>query len=82
MVTMCGGSRRKLSEKGLDIGQMSNTDAGERAQRACVKKIVLTHFGSTFRPGGEMERAIREIAAIYNGEIVYPYELMRISLDR
>ena len=80
MVTMCGGSQQYLREKGLDVGQMGNTAAGELAQSAGVKKIVLTHFGPTFRAGGVMEQAIREIAAVYDGQIVFPHELMRIAL--
>ena len=59
---------------------MGTTWAGELAQRAGVGTMVLTHLGPHFRPGGTMEQGIREIAAVYDGRIIVPDELMRIPL--
>ena len=81
MVTMCGGSQERQRKAGTNFGQMGTTWAGELAQRAEVKKMILTHFGPGFRPGGTMESGIREIAAVYDGQVIYPHELMKIPLQ-
>ena len=80
LVAMCGGSQARQRENGTDFGQMGTTWAGELAQRAGVGTMVLTHMGPQFRPGGAMEQGIREIAAVYDGRIIFPHELMRIPL--
>ena len=80
LVAMCGGSQARQRAHGTDFGQMGTTWAGELAQRAGVGTMVLTHMGPHFRPGGTMEQGIREIAAVYDGRIIVPHELMRIPL--
>ena len=80
LVAMCGGSQARQRAHGTDFGQMGTTWAGELAQRAAVGTMVLTHMGPHFRPGSTMEQGIREIAAVYDGRIIVPHELMRIPL--
>ena len=56
------------------------TDAGELAQEAGAKKLVLVH--NTFIGGhGPMERAIADVAKVYDGEIIMGEELMDVPLE-
>ena len=50
------------------------------AQDAGVKKLVLVHVGPHLSGHGVMESGIGEVRSIYDGEIVFSEEVMRISL--
>lgn len=80
MVAMCGGSQANQHRDGTDFGQMGTTWAGELAERAGVKTLILTHMGPGFVAGGYMEQGIAEVARAFGGEIVFPHELMAIPL--
>ena len=80
MVAMCGGSQANQHRDGTDFGQMGTTWAGELAQRAGVKTLILTHMGPRFVAGGPMEQGIAEIAEVFDGKIIFPHELMKIPL--
>ena len=56
-----------------------STGAGELAQAAGVKKLVLVH-NTGIEAHGRMERAIADIASVYDGEIVFGAELMEVPL--
>ena len=45
-----------------------------------VEKLVLVHIGPHLSAHGPMEHGIGDISRIYNGEIIFSEELMRISL--
>ena len=82
MVAMCGGSQENQRRQGTDFGQMGTTWAGELAQRAGVRKLVLTHIGPTFSLPGPREDGIADVAKVYDGEIIYSEELMTIGLHK
>ncbi len=82
MVVMCGGSQENQRRQGTDFGQMGTTWAGELAQRAGVRRLVLTHIGPTFSLPGPREDGIADVAKVYDGEIIYSEELMTIGLHK
>ncbi len=59
---------------------MGTTGASRMAHAAGVGKLVLVHIGPHLSTHGPMEQGIGDISRIYNGEIVFSGELMRISL--
>ncbi len=64
------------------VGQaMSGTwDVARMAQEAAVKKLVLTHFCPGFTDPDSLQRARRDIANIYDGEVTFGEELMILDL--
>jgi ribonuclease BN (tRNA processing enzyme) len=69
------GRRRKVGVENPERAHASLEDVGLMAQKADVKKLVLTHFGI-----GEVdEGATRErIAAYYKGEIIFGVDLLEV----
>ena len=45
-----------------------------------MKKLALVHIGPRLSAHGPMEQGIGDISRLYDGEIVFSEELMRISL--
>lgn len=81
MIAMCGGFQESQRIGGTDFGQMGTTYAGELAQRAGVKNLVISHVGDGFGPGGNMEKGIVEISRVFDGNIIYATELMSIPIQ-
>ncbi len=69
-----------MDANGEYAGQCGTTGAARMAQDAGVDKLVLVHIGPHLSAHGPMERGIGDISRIYNGEIIFSEELMRISL--
>ena len=65
---------------GSTRGQCGTTGAARMAQDAGVEKLVLVHIGPHLSAPGPMEHGIGDISRIYNGEMIFSEELMRISL--
>lgn len=63
-------------------GQTGTLDAARFARDAGAKTLVLTHTGRAISQPGSRERAIRHIAALYEGEIVFGEEQMVLDLWR
>jgi len=55
------------------------TGAAELAQNAGVKKLILVH-NTHIGDHGVMERAIADVARVYDGEIVMGEELMEVPI--
>ena len=55
-----------------------STTAAKMAQDAGAKRLVLVHQVNIMDDPGETERAVRDIARHYDGEIVWGRELMRV----
>ena len=49
------------------------------AKDANVKKLVLSHMGKHISTHGVLENALGNAAKIFDGEIVFAEELMKIS---
>ena len=53
-----------------------STGAAKMAQDAGAKKLVLVHQGAPLRTPGSMERALGDVAAVYDGAVIWGQELM------
>ena len=53
--------------------------AAKMAKDANVKKLVLSHMGKHISTHGVLENALGNAAKIFDGEIVFAEELMKIS---
>ena len=60
---LCEAALGLASEPGPVRGHLSAIEAGEMAQRAGARRLVLTHYGTEFAPG-ELEDAAR---SVYHG---------------
>ena len=80
MLCMCWDDQAVMDANGEYAGQCGTTGAARMAQDAGVEKLVLVHIGPHLSAHGPMEHGIGDISRIYNGEIVFSEELMRISL--
>ncbi len=80
MLCMCWDDQETMDENGEFNGQCGTLGAARLAQEAGVKKLVLVHVGPHLAGHGPMEKGIGDISRIYNGQIVFSEELMRIPL--
>ena len=69
-----------MDANGEYAGQCGATGAARMVQDAGVEKLVLVHIGPHLSAHGPMEHGIGDISRIYNGEVIFSEELMRISL--
>ena len=53
-----------------------STAAGKMAHDAGAQELVLVHQGAPLRIPGAMERALGDVAAVYEGQIIWGRELM------
>ncbi|MCH7842643.1 MAG: hypothetical protein IID01_07730 [Chloroflexi bacterium] len=61
-------------------GQCGTTGAAQLAQDAGVKKLVLVHMGPSLSADTPFDRHIQEMTAMYDGEIIFSEELMRMEV--
>ena len=61
-------------------GQGGTTVAAELAKDAGVKKLVLIHMGPSLSKDTPFERHVDEMTRMYDGEIIFSEELMRIEV--
>ena len=79
LVFVCVNLQAEIDGKPEAEYMCGSTGAGELAQAAGVKKLVLVH-NTRFAVPGIMERAIADIAKVYDGEIIMGAELMEVPL--
>jgi ribonuclease Z len=80
MLCMCWDDHQSMVNSKEIFGQCSTVGAARLAQDAGVKKLVLVHVGPHLSGHGPMESGIGEVRNIYDGEIVFSEEVMRIPL--
>ena len=80
MLCMCWDNQEVMDEVGESGGQCGTTGAAQMAQEAGVKKLVLVHVGPHLSRHGPMESGIGDILRIYDGEIIFSEELMKIEV--
>ena len=80
MLCMCWDDQEIMAANGEAGGQCGTTGAAQMAQEAGVGRLVLVHMGPHLANQVTMEKAAEDIAKIYQGEIVFSEELMRIEL--
>ena len=80
MLCMCWDDQEVMDENGEAGGQCGTTGAARRAQEAGVKKLVLVHVGPHLSGHGAMEKGIGDVRRIYDGQLIFSEELMRIEV--
>ena len=74
MLAMCWEHQDDMLGEWL-FGTTGTVDAARMAQRAGVERLVLVHSGPSFGAPGSHEKAVADIARIYDGEIIWAEEL-------
>ena len=69
-----------MVESGENTGQCGTTGAAEMAQEAGVKKLVLVHMGPGLSAREPFEDVHSSMQRIYQGEIVFSAELLKLDL--
>ena len=50
------------------------------AQEAGIDKLVLSHMGPNIASPGSLEKDLRDVKNVYDGEAIVAEELMRLDL--
>jgi ribonuclease BN (tRNA processing enzyme) len=79
-IVHCWDHQETMERNGEAAGIAGTLEAARMAQDAQVKTLLLTHTGSRLNKPGAREKAIRDIAAIYQGDIIFGEECMRLEL--
>jgi ribonuclease BN (tRNA processing enzyme) len=80
MVCMCTDDEAGSQRAHQGAGSCSTAGAARMARDAGVKKLILVHIGPHLAEHGPMESGIGEVRSIFDGEIVFSEEVMRIPL--
>ena len=80
MLCMCVDAQSALVEKGMHVGQCGTTAAAQMAQDAGVKRLALVHVNPYLGQHGAMEQGIGDVSEVFDGEIIFTHEIMRIDL--
>lgn len=80
LVVNCWDHQETMDANGEAQGQTGTLDAAKMAKESGVKRLILTHTGPSLSKPGSKERGIKEIGSIYEGEIIFGEELMKIRL--
>ena len=80
MLCMCWDDQEVMAEDGEAYGQCGTTGAGRMAEAAGVKKLVLVHMGPNISKHGPLEKGIGDIREVYNGQVIYAEELMKLDI--
>lgn len=81
IVFVCVGidSEFELRDRPEKKYMAGTTGVGRLAQEAGAKKLVLVH-NRGIAGHGRMERAVADVASVYDGEVIFGEELMELSL--
>lgn len=80
LVANCWDHQDTMDKDGEAPGQTGTIDAAKMAKESGVRKLIPMHTGPHLAKPGSREKGIGDIARIYDGEIVFGGELMRLVL--
>ncbi len=79
IVFVCVGIEAELSDRPEKKYMAGTVGVGSLAQKAGAGKLVLVH-NRGIAGHGRMERAVADVASVYEGEIIFGEELMEVPL--
>ena len=79
LVFVCVHIQSEIDGRAEGEYMCGTTGAGKLAQEAGAKKLVLVH-NTNIGAHGMMERAIADVATVYDGDIIFGEELMEVPL--
>ena len=77
MLCVCWDEQSVMETANEAKGQCGTT---QLAQEAGVKKLALIHMGPSLSRDTPFERHVDEMTHMYDGEIIFSEELMRIEM--
>lgn len=80
MLSMCWDHQSAMDEVGEGPGQCGTIGAAHMAREAEVEKLVLVHRGPGLEGVDSEARALEDVTAIYDGEVVFADELDVVDL--
>lgn len=75
MLSMCWDHQEHMDLDGEHAGQTGTLGAARMARDAGVEKLVLVHRGPSLEPEESRQRAVADVASIYEGEVILADEL-------
>ena len=80
LVMHCWDHQETMERNGEATGIAGTLDAAKMARDSGVKTLVVTHTGPRLSEPGSREKGIRDMARIYEGDIIFGEELLRLTL--
>ena len=80
LVCMCWDDQEVMDSTGEMQGQCGTVGAAEMAQKSGVRKLILSHVGPNLSQESVTEKAISDVGAGFDGEVVVAKELMQINI--
>ena len=80
LVCMCWDDQEVIDSTGEMQGQCGTVGAAEMAQKSGVRKLILSHVGPNLSQESVTEKAISDVGAVFDGEVVVAKELMQINI--
>ena len=75
LVSMCWDHQHEMDDVGEASGQTGTTGAARMARDAGVEKLILVHRGPGLEGTESEQRALADVSAIFDGEVVLADEL-------
>ena len=80
LVCMCWDDQEVMDSTGEMQGQCGTVGAAEMAQKSGVRKLILSHVGPNLSQESVTEKAISDVGAVFDGDVVVAKELMQINI--
>jgi ribonuclease BN (tRNA processing enzyme) len=82
LICMCWDRDSAMAADGLDHGMTGTASAGRMAAAAGVRTLVLTHIGAHLDSPGVREEGIKDVAAVFDDQIIFGEELQQLDVAR
>ncbi len=80
LIVHCWDHQEVLDASGEGPGEMGTVAAAEMAQGCGVRRLIINHCTPNLTRPGSREKAVGDVARLYDGEIVFVEELMTLPL--
>lgn len=81
LFSMCWDLQSRMAEEGEDQGQTGTAGAARMARESGVSKLILVHHGPQLDPPEQRSKVLDDVAAIYDGEVLYADEGFEVELS-